>query len=192
MKYFIFLAFSIMLLNCKSNKGTGVDGATAAVVKSVEEQYILSNQKNMSDSLVQVHRNAAMPILEHRLKTTTVKSVTGLDKDIWHFEAILKGSDITFGENLKGAWIDFGDDATYKYGSFGDTFGGGKYHYDVDKGSLIMIDNDKRIKAQEFQPLLTNDALVFVGISTYGDNNTQAKLLRNTALPIKPEPKPVY
>lgn len=194
MRVFLILATVVLLFNCKNISGdsNASSDANASKVLPVEEQSILSNQVNASDSLVEIYRKTAAPILEHRLANTTVKSVTGLDKDLWHVDAVLKGSDITFGEKLKGAWLDFGDDATYKYGSFGQTNGSGKYHYDVDKNTLIMIDNDTRIKPQEFNPLLTNDALVLVGSSVYADNNMQAKLVRKTELPVKPEPKPVY
>lgn len=194
MRFFLILFTSVVLLNCKNSSDTSstTNGSITASVLPVLEQYILSNQATVSDSLVQAHRSTALPILEHRLTNTTIKSVTGLDKDLWHIDAILKGSDITFGENLKGAWLDFGDDATYKYGSFSQTYGNGRYHYDVDKNTLIMIDNDKRVKPQEFNPLLTDDALVLVGSSVYGDNNMQAKLVRKVALPVKPEPVPVF
>ena len=194
MRLLLILIISFTLIDCKNNQGgkTTQGDTISASVKPVEEQCILSNQKAMSDSLVQSLRAAALPILENRLSATTIKSVTGLDKDLWHVEAILKGSDITFGDNLKGAWLDFGDDATYKYGHFDQVSGSGKYHYDVDKSTLIMVDNDNRIKPQEFQPMLTNDALVLVGSSIYKDNNMQAKFVRNTAMPVKPEPKPVY
>jgi hypothetical protein len=188
MKCFLYSLLLLIFFGCKqdSTSSTGSSSERNAAVLPVEEHLIISNQKGRSDSMIQVYRVSAAGILDHRIKSIKTKTVTPLDKDMWHVEAVLKGSDMTFGDNLNGAWIDFSDNNTYKYGSYEVTRGGGKYHYDLENPLLLMLDDDARIKPQEFQTILNNDGLVLVGSQVYGDNNMQVKLLRKTVLPVKP------
>lgn len=188
MKCFLSSLLLLIFFACKQNSTNSTDSSSSrnAAVLPVEEQLIISNQKGRSDSMIQVYRVSAAGILDHRIKSVKTKTVTPLDKDLWHVEAVLKGSDMTFGDNLKGAWIDFADNNTYKYGSYEVINGGGKYHYDTENILLLMLDDDTRVKPQEFQTLLNNDGLVLVGSQVYGDNNMQVKMERKTVLPIKP------
>jgi hypothetical protein len=188
---FIFLLFSLMIFfSCKNDK-TGAVSDDVGSGMPVEEIYYLSNQTGRSDSLINVYRTSATTILEHRLAESKANVVTDLNKDLWHLDAVLRGSDVTFGDNINGAWVDFNDDNTYTYGNYGDKRGNGRYAYDSEKALLLLLDNDKRIKPQEFQTQIQNDALVLVGQSIYADNNMQAKLARKTALPVKQPKQPV-
>jgi hypothetical protein len=185
----VILFFSCKEMGTKANQAGKTKGNVS--VLPVAEQLIISNQANASDSLVQAYRASAASILEHRISAATSKTATGMDKDLWVVDAVLKGEKMTFGDDVKGFWMDMGEDNTYKYGSYEVQMGSGKYFFDVDKSTLLTIDNDTRIKPQEFQTILTNDALVLVGSAVYGDNNMQAKFQRKDAMPVKPAKKPL-
>lgn len=193
MKYILPIIL-LVALGCKEmgTKGKQVANSKSnASVLPVAEQLIISNQANASDSLVQAYRAAAASILEHRISSAATKTATGMDKDIWVVDAVLKGEKMTFGDDVKGFWMDMGEDNTYKYGSYEVQTGSGKYFFDVDKSTLLTLDDDTRIKPQEFQTMLTNDALVLVGSAIYGDNNMQAKFQRKAAMPVKPVKQPL-
>lgn len=191
MRYLLLLIITIAI-GCKQvTSSSSSSSKGSAVVLPISEKWMLSNQSETSDSLAQVARTNAGPILEHRIKESKTGVATGMDKDLWVVDAILKGSKMTFGTDVNGFWIDFKDNNLYEYGNFEVIKGQGKYHFDVDKNIMLLLDADSRIKAQEFQTILTNDALVLVGSSIYGDNNMQAKFQRKPAMPVKPAKQPL-
>lgn len=191
MRYLLLLIITIAI-GCKQvTSSSSSSSKGSAVVLPISEKWMLSNQSETSDSLAQVARTNAGPILEHRIKESKTGVATGMDKDLWVVDAILKGSKMTFGTDVNGFWIDFKDNNLYEYGNFEVIKGQGKYHFDVDKNIMLLLDADSRIKAQEFQTILTNDALVLVGSSIYGDNNMQAKFQRKSAMPVKPVKQPL-
>jgi len=77
-----------------------------------------------------------------------------------------------------GHWIDFKADHTYVYGINAAKNGSGRYHYSLDKGLVIMVDDDSSKKAQEYEAKFAGDVMVLVGTSTYKDNSVQMKLER--------------
>ncbi len=191
MRYLLLLIITIAI-GCKQvTSSSSSSSKGSAVVLPISEKWMLSNQSETSDSLAQVARANAGPILEHRIKESKTGVATGMDKDLWVVDAILKGSKMIFGTDVNGFWIDFKDNNLYEYGNFEVIKGQGKYHFDVDKNIMLLLDADSRIKAQEFQTILTNDALVLVGSSIYGDNNMQAKFQRKPAMPVKPVKQPL-
>lgn len=191
MRYLLLLIITIAI-GCKQvTSSSSSSSKGSAVVLPISEKWMLSNQSETSDSLAQVARTNAGPILEHRIKESKTGVATGMDKDLWVVDAILKGSKMIFGTDVNGFWIDFKDNNLYEYGNFEVIKGQGKYHFDVDKNIMLLLDADSRIKAQEFQTILTNDALVLVGSSIYGDNNMQAKFQRKSAMPVKPVKQPL-
>jgi hypothetical protein len=189
-KIFFFLLAAIIFHSCKEGGVSPGKGGKVSVLP-VNDLYMLSNQDGMKDSLVQVHRRAAEVIINNRIKTGAQTTTNALEKDNWHYEAFLKGSNMTFGSDLKGGWIDFKEQNNYSYGSFDQPLGGGKYHLDTDKNLLILVDADSRVKPQEFQIMQNGDGLVLVGQPIYTDNNMQVKLNRKAGFPVKPTSPPL-
>jgi hypothetical protein len=188
--FFIILMISVSLLACKEG-GLGLGKGKEAPSLPVNDQFILSNQESMNDSLVQVHRRAAEAIINNRIKESASNTTNVLEKDNWHIEAFLKGSNMSFGSDVKGFWIDFQEKNNYQYGSFDKTLGSGKYHYGTDTNLLLFIDADSRIKPQEFKVLNNGDGLVLQGHVIYADNNMQVKMNRKAGFPVKPAATPV-
>jgi hypothetical protein len=185
---FIFIFMISAFLSCKENS---LNSKKNINVLPVIDQFILSNQEGMKDSMVQVYRKAAEPIINDRISKAAANTTTALEKDNWHVEAFLKGSNMTFGSDVKGFWIDFQENNKYQYGSFDKTLGGGKYHYGTDSSLLLLVDDDTRIKPQEFKILNNGDGLVLQGHIIYADNNMQVKMNRKAGFPAKPAATPV-
>lgn len=188
MKYSIYGAIAVIMFffSCKQSDSSTTTGQNVQVLP-VNQQYILNNQVGVKDSLVQLQRQAALSILEHRIKNSNHGMTNVLEKDVWHVEAFLSGDVVTFGIDLKGFWIDFQDNNKYAYGSFDATLGTGRYVYSTENGNqLLLLDDDRRIKPQEFDVMYNNDSVALVGQATYHDNNMQVKMNRKADYPAVP------
>lgn len=187
---FGLLTFSlIMLASCKSEqKNNNPPKTREEMEKRAGDSYIMLNQDGTRPGEVTSMRKVATDILASRMKESS-KSITIMDKDIWVYDGVVKNSDMTMRDSLGGSWIDFREDLTYEYGRYDKKGGKGKYHYDLDKGLLLMVDENEAIKPQEFEVKLRNDMMVIVGAPTYEDNNLQAKLVREAAYPVGSAPK---
>jgi hypothetical protein len=86
------------------------------------------------------------------------------------------GSDMKMGDSTAGEWLDFKEDLTYEYGKFDQVNGGGRYFYNFDESTLLMIDNNAAMKPQEFETKHANDVMILIGKPLYRDNNIQTKL----------------
>lgn len=153
---------------------------------TIEEANVLLNHEGWSEDEIRNTRLSAADVLRYRVKESDNTKAHILLNSMWHVHAVLRGRDVTFGEDIKGAWFKFEDDNTYKVGSFDKVIGEGRYHYDSDKSILIILNDDPRMKPQEFNVLSNNNAIVFVGEATYKDNNMQCKLHREEGFPVKP------
>jgi hypothetical protein len=183
-KYTVILfVLPALLFSCKRGGSNEAEIPDAALGKPVEEIYLLSNQKDLSDTLILSQRKQAEAIIKERLDTTSQQLSSVLEKDVYQIQAVLRGSEVVFDEQVKAGWLDFAVDNTYKYGIYEEHMGGGRYHFLADKSLILLLDNNPGIKPQEFQALINGDALVLVGQDTYRDNNMQAKLNRMPGLP---------
>jgi hypothetical protein len=190
MKYLSWMSFFlfVVLVSCKQSASESGSSSASKADKNlpVAEKYILHNQFAGNDTLIQKQRQAALSILEHRLKSVNPEMTNVLEKDFFVVDAFLRGNQMTFGAEVKGMWLDFKDNNTYAYGYYNENYGTGRYAYTTDNNLLLLIDNDERIKPQEFEVKYNNDALVLVGQATYGDNSMQIKSVRKSNYPEKP------
>ncbi len=172
--FLISLAF--LCLSCKS-KGP----------KELANDYAMLNQDDMTPAEIAKYRSTAISALEFRYKESGKESITIMDKDIWLYEGTVKNSDLIPMDSLGGKWIDLKEDLTYEYGSYAVSKGKGRYHYDLEKRLLLLVDDNDLIKPQEFKVKALNDILVLEGSYIYKDNNLQAKLGRRSARPMAPK-----
>ena len=181
--FFTIFCATTLFLSCKET-----DQYKKKTQKSltIEEANILHNHEGWSDEEINNTRMLASDVIGHRIKESDKTKAHILLNAVWHVHAVLRGRDVTFGEDIKGAWFQFNDDNTYRVGSFAEETGGGRYHYNSDKSILLLLSDDPRMKPQEFNVLINNNAIVFVGEATYKDNNMQCKLHKEDKLPVKP------
>lgn len=177
----VLVAF-IVFTGCKNDT---TNTSSPAIVLSVEEANVLHNSEGWVEEEIQRTRLQASDILGHRIKESDRSRAHVLLNSIWHVNAVLRGSQVTFGEDVKGGWFKFDDKNSYQVGSYDQVIGGGRYHYDTEKSIVLLLNNDPRMKPQEFNVLTNNNAVVFVGEATYRDNNMQCKLNREEKFPVK-------
>lgn len=184
---FLFITISLFFIGCQSESKKGSN--TNEITKpAISEAYILSNQKDILPLEIETMRKSASEVLALRKKEAANKSYTIMDKDIWVFGGLVSNTRTLFGDSLNGAWIDFKENLTYDYGQYENKSGSGHYFYDLEKATLLMLDDNPAIKPQEFEVKMNNDMLVIVGQFIYKDNNMQAKLDRKTSFPTKNQP----
>ena len=182
--YYIFIIITWCFVGCKLDSKrdkTGNGGSKEAL----SQAYILNNQKDIFPLEIESMRKVATEALTLRKKESGNKSYTALDKDIWHFGGLISETKTLFGDSLNGTWLDFKENLTYDYGQYDEKVGSGHYFYDLEKATLLMLDDNLAIKPQEFEVKMNGDMLVIVGQPIYKDNNMQSKLDRSSTFPSK-------
>ncbi|MEY3419885.1 MAG: hypothetical protein RIR48_165 [Bacteroidota bacterium] len=184
--FILIVAISLMFTGCKSDSTS--PGGTKTKPSAISDAYILSNQQGLAPLEIEAMRKTAAETLAYRKKESGSKSYTIMDKDIWVFGGFVTGSKALFTDSLGGAWIDFKENLTYDYGKYDKKGGSGHYFYDMDKATLLMLDDNPAIKPQEFEVKLKDDMMVIVGLFNTNDNNIQAKLDRMPSYPSQNNP----
>ena len=155
------LLFSILCLSCNSGDGS--------------KRNPINDQSG--DAVNQAEKGTAKSILEFRIKENN-EIFPILEADTWEYKFVFDGSSMSKEGDYDGQWIDFKEDNSYVYGDQTTKKGAGRYHFDLDKSILIMVDNDSNKKAQEYEAKFAGDVMVLVGTATYKDNAFQMKLER--------------
>lgn len=79
---------------------------------------------------------------------------------------------------LKGDWMDLKPDGTYEAGRATNKTHTGKWAYEHDKQILFLRPDTQNYKLSEWKVMATDQVIVWVGTSTYGDNSIQIQLLK--------------
>lgn len=162
-KILIFLFVSAICFSCKQ------DAKKETVNPIQQQQETKVNNKE---------KGTAMSILEFRMKENNGQTYAIIEADTWEYKFVYDGNGMSPEGAYDGQWIDYKADHTYTYGEKATVKGTGRYHYSLDKGLVVMVDNDPAKKAQEYEAKFAGDVMVLVGTATYGDNSYQMKLER--------------
>ena len=100
-----------------------------------------------------------------------------IEADTWEYAFVFDGEMSPPGVH-KGIWIDFKKDHTYAYGKYGQVQGTGKYNYHLERGELLMVDDEPNKKPEEWTIKSADDTMIMVGTPTYKDNHIQMKLVK--------------
>lgn len=93
------------------------------------------------------------------------------------------GGDKAGEQPYKDEWIDLQPDGTFKAGKHKKQTHTGQWSYNHEKRTLFLRPDVKEYKMSEWQVMFNDQMIVWVGTSTYGDNNVQIKLVRSDVLP---------
>jgi len=105
----------------------------------------------------------AQGILTYRLKEMGAKSWPILTSVYWEYEYIFGGDEMSKPGELAGRWVKFDDDLTYKYGYYEDQQGTGRYHYNLDDELLLMVDDNPKIKPNEYKVNMAKNICILMG-----------------------------
>ncbi|MEM9549013.1 MAG: hypothetical protein AAGA77_23705 [Bacteroidota bacterium] len=197
LSYLIILTCLVCVVSCKNKAKESASKESDKQIKandSVLEQMnttvdsdsllaMITNMTKVKQPEVTSMRRAAEAIIAHRNKESGNKAHIIMDKDLWEFEFIFSGRNMSSPGQLAGYWIDFSEDLTYTYGYKQTVKGNGRYTYSIDTGLLLLIDNSEHIKPMEFEAKVFDQMLVMDGNDIYRDNNYNAKLKRITQRP---------
>lgn len=162
----IFVSLIFLFSACDSGKEKSNSEDLASKLENVVDLKVGSYETMSSN---------AAAVLEYRYKQEGTESYAALEMDRWFYEFKAFGSDVTPCEN--GEYVDFYPDLTYEYGTKDGKLGEGKYHYNIETGKVLMVDNNSKVKPREYLVKISGPAMVLQGQTTYGDNVFQAKLM---------------
>lgn len=169
---------------CKTDANTeNVVDAAPIAEKNVNPN---KGEKVNSELNIPGLRAQALSILNHRLKSNP-KTYAIIDHDLWEYKFVFDGKMSAPGE-YNGVWIDFYEDHTYQYGKRNQVNGSGRYNYHIDRGELLLVDNDTSKKPLEYKAKIANGAMILEGTNTYRDRHVQMKL-ENVTDKLKQAPK---
>ncbi|MDA8692472.1 hypothetical protein N9L92_00305 [Saprospiraceae bacterium] len=169
---FFFSTILIIFLACKSDVPTQKlpDKDNPALNNKNEEKG-----KNIGTPLnIPALRAQALSILNHRLKKFP-DTYSIVDNDVWEYKLVFDKKMSPAGK-YDGVWIDFKEDHTYDYGNRSVVEGSGRYNYHMERGEIVLVDNDKNKKPQEFTAKLSGNVMILEGTATYDDRHIQMKL----------------
>ncbi len=170
-----------LLMSCKEAKEP-----IAAETKNVVQDTVMqtSGKKTMGSSqIAQLHKQATA-ILTYRLENKPEKHAI-IDVGVWEYEAAFREGAMSKPGEFAGHWIDFSENGTYEMGVYNEITGSGRYHYDNDTHLLLLVNNDEKVKPEEFELKLMQSVMIMMGKSTYQDNGFQAKLLKSEKRPTR-------
>jgi len=192
---FTYLLFiSLTLLACKSDpvRPTSTVNNMQGSGGVVEEERVVTEPKTSKDTAprdrlrykvklkdekaIVKHRASALNILNYRLKNDD-SYMAMIEADTWEYAFVFDGEMSALGVH-DGIWIDFKKDHTYTYGKNNVIHGTGKYNYQLDRGELLMIDDQPGKKPEEWTIKSADDTMIMVGTATYNDNHIQMKLVK--------------
>ena len=156
-----------------------------ALIDSDELLRLIKNMSKVYPAEVEGMKQDAEIIINHRYKETNRKSFAIIEKDLWEYEYIFFGKEMSGKNQFDGCWLDFENDMTYTYGHYQDVQGSGKYTFSLESGLLLLIDDANNVKPQEFKTKVFDQTLVTIGNNIYKDNNYNAKMKRITERPKK-------
>ncbi len=132
--------------------------------------------KEKNKKVIAKHRASALNILNYRLKNDD-RYMAMMEADTWEYAFVFDGEMSPFGVHA-GIWIDFKKDHTYSYGKYGEVQGTGKYNFHLERGELLMVDDQPHKKPEEWTIKSADDTMIMIGTATYKDNHIQMKLVR--------------
>lgn len=126
-------------------------------------------------------REEALAIRQHRLDKDN-ESYQMIVHGLFEYSMVHDGRKMSTPGDYEGQWIDFLEEHKYIYGYNKEESGSGVYHYDLESGKLLMIDDDPGINPQEYDLKRKAHVVILVGTTVYGNNNLQMKLMHRSTL----------
>ncbi|MEE9439023.1 MAG: hypothetical protein V3V14_08495 [Saprospiraceae bacterium] len=196
MKKLLFFAITINLLilsSCKTDSGSKDSSnaknstlpKTSKVNNKSSNLQLIYNMGKMKPNEITKMRTTAKGILNLRWKESNKKAWIIIDKDLWEYEFIFSGREMSKPNQMVGHWIDFDKDLTYTYGKYDKELGSGQYTLETNQMTLLMIDDNENVKPMEMEAKLQDATFIMAGSNIYKDNNFQAKLKRISSRPIE-------
>jgi hypothetical protein len=109
---------------------------------------------------------------------------TFLTHELFHIGGAVVGSVKDKKDNpYQSNWIDFLPDGTYKWGKQKEVLHSGQWSYNDEADLLQMKSTAGEPARSEWKVMHSEQMVVLVGTSTFGNNSTQMQLIRSTTMP---------
>ena len=111
-----------------------------------------------------------------------------MTEKLWHFESAFVVGSPEKGKAYQGKWIKFNPDNTLLSGSYEEAGHQGRWVYDEGKDILTVMEGGERPNYTQWKVQFSSnsdDLAIWVGTKRFQNNNTQIKMLRREAKPVK-------
>ncbi len=184
MKNALFLIFVLIsFLACKQDQGStahdsGEETSADIRAQAKEDTGLETGSSSSEVSQEQINQWAASAaaVVDFRKREQGTTDYSFLVTGQWDYKFVASGSSIKPGSAMNGKWIKFLEGLKYEYGDADGKQGSGIYHFSLDTDLIILVDDKKNIKPQEYKVMTAGNAMVFQGKPTYSDNHIQMKL----------------
>jgi hypothetical protein len=166
---FCFVALLAGLMSCKQ------DGATQTAEPAQGQTTENAQNANPTGGSQQPQATAS--------STTGGHDYTFLTDKLFHYQAAFGGKSTDQGQPYKDEWIDLAPDGTFKAGKLKEQTHTGQWSYNHDNKTLFLRPDSNKFKMSEWKVMFNEQMMVWVGTQTYGNNDTQIKLVRKDGLP---------
>jgi len=142
-------------------------------------------QKSATYASLEEARLQADALIAHRVQNDP-DPLSMVTSPYWIWAGFFDGKGMIHPDKLTGQWLKFDEDFTYSYGLYDALNGTGKYHYRLDDGSLIMLDDNEKLQPKEWQLQSNGIAIALIGRHGFEINNgMQMKLAPRDVKPSK-------
>lgn len=180
--------------NNQQTTGTTANPAGGEVVeryngvsKDEADRIIAERAQRKADEIAENlpgYRAHCVELIRQREKTE--KAMSFLVVDHWVYEFVFSGTEMSKVGEYEGQWIKYEDDHTYQYGHYNDIKGSGQYHYSLEQGKMIMVDDSEDVMPEEWEVKAQDEVMILVGSGYFGNNPRQCKMLRWNGRPVAP------
>lgn len=150
-----------------------------------EKVFPLSIQLGGEYGELDVIRAQARSTIDYRIENGG-KALSMMTSGYWWPEFVYYRQKITGEGHYDGYWVQYKDDFTYEYGVYDEVWGSGRYHYDLDKMELLLLDDDVEQEPKVYQGNYNGNLMSYIGRHTWGINNgMQIKMVPIDTKPTK-------
>lgn len=175
----LVIILSISFTACKQDAATKAETQKSeepknAVKNNTDTKVLFTNLPGPAISVDK--REKAETMLKYRREQDDKKSWAILESGVWKYVFVFNGESMSKPSEEIVKWVDFKQDGTFDYGEGSKVVTAGQYHYNFDKGELLMIDNDVKSGPAAWKVNNVGAAMVLLGQSEFTNNSYQIKL----------------
>ncbi len=160
-----FLVLCAFLMGCKESAVH-----QPLVLPVSDSQFPLNHQMGGDFSSIAHVRNQVEAIINLR-KENHPKIPAMLLAFFFHPNGAIVGQRQMGESEFEGYWLKFNDDFTYIFGQFDMAHGSGRFHFRLEDGELVMLDDNPAFEPKIWELKQNSDYMVLVGKNSLGIRN---------------------
>jgi hypothetical protein len=149
----------------------------------IGEGYTKVKKVKLDESLLMTWRVNAALAIEERSSKDERRSYPIVTEGFWVIDAAYL-DDFAPYKVIDGKWLKLNENLTYEYGKFEKSISKGKYHFDPNTYTLILLDEKENVRPLEYQMEWSDGYVVIGGTPTYDDADIRIKMTNRQSKPL--------